>query len=202
MDEETKVATALVLAGAATDPNAPITKGEERIFRNALQERIEAVLAMEHMLRTLMARANEIEAEWQAVMTSPAKCEHCKRGMEIADYMANSRNLDRLLRVFKEIREQLGDWMELKNPAIVIQKMAERTFVTFVRAMTDVYIQIMTERHRIVKDAANEYVAGNITGPVFLDKMSSLDEFGVSKIALEAETQFNKIMGVMLKELR
>lgn len=201
VDEEARAATTLALA-TPENQQVTVTASEEWVFVAAVRERIEAARALEAMLSTLMQRANLLQEEWQRCLEGPRKCEKCGRRGELVDFLREEKNLSRIIQVFKEIREQLSELLKVKNPMSVIEKMAERTFLAFVRGMTDVYMKIIMERNKVATDAVNKYLAGESDAATLAAAINSLQDHGASQIAAEAENLYNRIMQTMLKELR
>jgi DNA repair exonuclease SbcCD ATPase subunit len=197
--EEARIATALVLSNR---PDAPLTNSEARIFSSVVMERIQVARSIEHMLTTLMDRANSIEEEWNQLRSTGQKCDKCGRGVELTEYMRYEQNLNRLVKVFKEIREQLSALMEVKNPVTVIHKLAEKTFIAFVRDMTPVYLSLMRAKVEEAKKAVNRYLAGESDSVTLAKDLIALDDLGVAQLATEAETRSARIVDTMLKDLK
>lgn len=200
-EDEARAATTLALATPANQMMT-VSRSEERVFIAAVKERIEAARALEQMLRTLMERANLLEDEWQRIHDGPKKCDKCGRRGELVDFLREEKNLNRIVQVFKEIREQLSELLKVKNPMSVIEKMAERTFLAFVRGMTDVYMKIVAERCQVANEAVRVYLAGGSDPATLTAAIATLQDRGASQIGAEAENLYNRIMQTMLKELR
>lgn len=179
-----------------TRPNAiaTISPAEVEIFTQEAREKINADLTMQSMAKTLMRRANDLADEWERVHKN-TKCATCGRD-------DNGTNLAKILSVFRELREQMGEWTKMKNPVGMVSKLAEKTFLRFVEEMTTVYIAQMSEKARAVSDAANSFFSGEINQGLFVKRLAELSDFGTDKIAEEAETRFKIIMAAAFKEIK
>lgn|GEM_PF-4763172 len=186
VDEKTK----------ADSTNLPTISATERaIFTEAYQSRLDSVRTIESMMRTLMDRANVIQEEWNKVHIA-TKCEECGRD-------DTGPNLVKILAVFRELREQVDQWTKMRNPMGAVNKIAEKAFVTFVEEMTDVYVLVMSDKSRLIRDAVNDFLAEKINQGMFAKRITeALDDFGGDRISSSAQEKYQKIFSTVMKELK
>lgn len=178
------------------NPSVPtLTEGERAIFAEEFKERVDVIKTLDRMMVTLMDRVNYLHDEWKKIHTA-TKCEKCGRD-------DTGPNLLKLLAVFRELREQAETVMKMRNPMDIVHRVAEKTFVTFVEEMTELYVTVLTEKSNLVKDSANEFLAGRINQAVFAKRLTEvLDDFGGDRIATAAQEKYRKIFLTAIKELK
>lgn len=176
--------------------NLPAVSATERsIFTEAYQTRLDSVRTIESMMRTLMERANYIQDEWSKVHIA-TKCEKCGRD-------DTGPNLVKILAIFKELREQVDAWTKMRNPMAAVNKIAEKAFVSFVEEMTDVYVLVISEKSRLIRDAVNDFLAEKINQGMFAKRVTeALDDFGGDRISSAAQEKYQKIFATVMKELK
>ena len=176
--------------------NVPaVTAIERSIFTDAVREQINSIKTIENMMKTLMERGNYLQEEWSNIHAA-TKCATCGRD-------ETGPNLVKILAVFRELREQADLWTKVRNPMAVVGKIAEQTFITFVEEMTDVYVLILSEKARLIKEAANDFFAGKINQAVFIKRITeTVDDFGGDRISGAAQEKFQRILSAATKELK
>jgi len=183
------------IAVVNTGGGPPLTASERLAFSAGIQQRVDAVLTVEQMMKQLMDRANHIQEEWEKIHLG-TKCTSCGRD-------DTSNNLVRMIAVFRELRQQADEWAKLRNPMGAINKLAEKAFVTFVEEMTTVYVAILTEKARLVRDALNKFFAGETNQAVFVARVTELlEDFGADGLATTAQDKYSTIMSEIVKEFK
>lgn len=186
-------ALATIAQQAKQYPQAKIAPAERQLITELVGEKISAAANLETMMRMLFERIDHIQEEYTAVRQG-TKCSVCGRD-------DNGANLSKLLASVREIRELSDSWMRVKNPMQTIRKFFQSTFVEFANSLTQLYVEMLHDKSRILREATNMYVSGTITPALFSKRITEIEDLGVEKISSISAERLRTILSQAMKEM-